>query len=206
MMLCDEIDQVATEVGAVNTLVFEGGKVKGYNSDVFGFVENLKQNGADFGIIKNALILGAGGAARAVIVGLMKNNVRVAITNRTFETAQKLGKEFGCDVVNWDDKEAHLGEYQLLVNTTSLGMKGQPGLEIDLSNLPPNAVVNDIVYNPIETSLLKQARDKGLRTVDGLGMLLYQAVQGFELWFGKKPEVTPELKNYVLRSLINREF
>jgi len=198
MMLCDDIDQTALAVGAVNTLKFEHGKIKGYNTDVHGFTENLRSGGADFSVIKSALVLGAGGAARAVIVACMKNNIRVAVTNRTFERAEKLGKEYGAEIYNWDEKEKHLGEFQLLVNTTSLGMKNQPPLEIDLSNLGAEAVVNDIVYNPIETPLLKTARALGLETVDGLGMLLHQAVDGFEMWFGKKPEVTEALRKYIL--------
>lgn len=201
MMLCDEIDEVALAVGAVNTLKFENGKIKGFNTDVYGFVENLKHGGADFSIIKSALVIGAGGAARAVIVGLMKNNIKVSITNRTYSHAKKLSDEFLCDIVNWEDKEKHLGEFQLIVNTTSLGMKGQPPLEMDLNNANAEAVVNDIVYNPLETEFLKHAKGVGLKTVDGLGMLLYQAVEGFELWFGKKPEVTPQLREYVLSCL-----
>ena len=201
MMLCDDIDQSALAVGAVNTLKFEGGKIKGYNTDVHGFTQNLKTGGADFSIIKSALVLGAGGAARAVIIALMKNNIRVAVTNRTFDKAEKLAHEFGCEIYNWEEKEEYLGGYQLLINTTSLGMKGQSSLEIDLNNLGAEAVVNDIVYNPLETPFLKQARDMGLKTVDGIGMLLYQAVEGFEMWFGKKPEVTAELREYIISCL-----
>ena len=155
MMICDEIDQTALAVGAVNTLKFEHGKIKGYNTDVFGFTENLKKGGADFSIIKKALVLGAGGASRAVIIALMKNNIGVTVTNRTQAKAEKLVAEFGCHIIEWDNKEKHLGEYQLIINTTSLGMKGQPPLEIDLNNLGAEAVVNDIVYNPLETEFLK---------------------------------------------------
>lgn len=198
LMLCDEVDELARKVGAVNTLVFRDSKICGYNTDVFGFMENLHVAGVK---PTKALVLGAGGAARAVIVGLKQAAVNVVITNRTLDKAEKLAKEFGCDVIEWEHKEVILGEIDLVVNTTSLGMKGQDELAIDLSGLPKNAVVNDIVYNPLETALLKQARELGLKTVDGLGMLLYQAVQGFEFWFGKKPEVTPELREYIVKCL-----
>ncbi len=201
MMLCDDIDQTALAAGAVNTLKFEGGKIKGYNTDVYGFTENLKTGGADFSTIKSALVIGAGGAARAVIVALMKNNIKVTITNRTLENAEKLSKDFKCQVVNWQDKEKHLGEVQLIINTTSLGMKDQPNLEIDLNNASAETIVNDIVYNPIETQFLKHACEVGLKTVDGIGMLLYQAVEGFEMWFGKKPEVTEDLRKHILSFL-----
>ena len=201
MMLCDEIDQTALAVGAVNTLVFEHGKIKGYNTDVFGFTENLKSHDGHFDVIKSAIVLGAGGAARAVIIGLMKNNVQVALANRTFEKTEKLAREFGCEIFNWEEKEQYLGEFQLLVNTTSLGMKDQPELDIDLTNLPAGAVVNDIVYNPLETPLLKHAKDIGLHVVDGLGMLLHQAAVGFEMWFGQKPEVTDELREYIIKCM-----
>lgn len=201
LMICDEIDQTALAVGAVNTLKFEHGKIKGYNTDVYGFTENLKTGGADLSIIKSALVLGAGGAARAVIIALMKSNIKVTISNRTLEHAQKLAAEFKCRVMPWEEENRHLGEFQLVVNTTSLGMKGQPPLEIDLNNLPAEAVVNDIVYNPIETPFLKTARANGLKTIDGLGMLLYQAVEGFDMWFGDRPEVTRETRQYILSCL-----
>ena len=163
MMLCDEIDQAALAVGAVNTLKFEHGKIKGYNTDVFGFTENLKTQGADLSIIKSALVIGAGGAARAVIIALMKNNIKASITNRTYSNAEKLSKDFKCQIINWEDKQKHWGEFQLIVNTTSLGMKGNEALEIDLNNANAECVVNDIVYNPLETEFLKHAREVGLK-------------------------------------------
>ena len=201
MMICDEIDSLARKVGAVNTLYFKDKKIFGTNTDVFGFMENLKQGGVDFSKIKSALILGAGGAARAVIVGLLDKNIAITITNRTSSKAEVLADEFGLKIVDWE-KRNNLEGFDLLVNTTSLGMKNQESLEIDLSTLPRHAIVHDIVYNPLETEILKQAKEAGLKTVDGLGMLLFQAVRGFELWFGKKPEVTQELREYILRAMI----
>jgi shikimate dehydrogenase len=198
LMLCNEVDELARKVGAVNTLVFQKGEIHGYNTDVFGFMENLHSAGVK---PTKALILGAGGAARAVIVGLKQAAVNVVIANRTLDKAEKLAHEFGCDVIEWENKHVIFPETDLLVNTTSLGMKGQEELVIDLAGLQKNAVVNDIVYNPLETALLKQAKEKGLKTLDGLGMLLHQAVQGFELWFGKKPEVTKELREYIIKCL-----
>lgn len=195
LMAADSVDELARKVGAANTLIFKDGKIHATNTDVHGFTKNLLANGVALAKIKSALVIGAGGAARAIIVALKEKNINVTITNRTLENAVKLGKEFDVDIIDWHEKEAALPNVQLVVNTTSLGMKGQGELEINLSSLPKNAVVSDIVYNPLETPLLKQASELGLKAVDGLGMLLHQAVPGFEKWFGKTPEVTQELYN-----------
>jgi shikimate dehydrogenase len=144
--------------------------------------------------------LGAGGSSRAVVFGLIERGVkRVHLANRTVERARALADRFGAQVhaVSWDSLDDLMPRAELLVNTTSLGMRGQPALEVDVGLLPPKAVVADLVYVPMETSLLAQARARGLKTADGLGMLLHQAVRGFELWFGRRPEVTPELRALV---------
>ena len=149
---------------------------------------------------ESAIVLGAGGAARAVVFALLHRGAeRVYVANRTFDKAEAFRARFGERVhpVQWDEVNGLLAGSQLLANATSLGMAGQPELEINVSDLPPSAVVTDIVYVPLETPLLAAAKERGLRTADGLGMLLHQAVRGFSLWFGVKPEVTPELRALV---------
>lgn len=202
--LVDDIDDFARLIGAVNTVVINNGKLLGKNTDAYGFIENIRQQVHDIDFVgKKALVLGAGGAARAVIVGLLKENVAtVCITNRTIEKAQALANEFQpvgeCEVIPWEEKEVKLQEMDLVINTTSLGMDHFPPLDFNLSSLSEKAVVVDIVYKPLETKLLKEAKEKGVKAVDGLGMLLYQAVPAFEAWFNIKPEVTPELRKYIL--------
>ena len=171
------------------------------NTDVEGFTENLDAAapGWDAGL-STAIVLGAGGAARAVVFALLQRGAeRVYVANRTFEKAETFRDRFGDRVtpVRWDEVSGLLPRAQLLANATSLGMAGQPALAIDVAGLPPKAVVTDIVYVPLETPLLAAAKARGLRTADGLGMLLHQAVRGFSLWFGVKPEVTPELRALV---------
>jgi len=151
-------------------------------------------------------VLGAGGAARAVVFGLLDRGIkRVHLANRTVARARALADQFGARVlpVAWDALGDILPRAGLLVNTTSLGMKGQPPLEIDVGRLPPSAVVADLVYVPLDTPLLADSRARGLKTADGLGMLLHQAVRGFELWFGRRPEVTAELRALVEADLTN---
>jgi shikimate dehydrogenase len=150
-------------------------------------------------------VLGAGGSSRAVVFGLVERGIkRVHLANRTIDRARALADQFGAGVhpVAWDAIADLLPEAGLLVNTTSLGMHGQPPLVIDVSRLPPQAVVTDLVYVPLETALLASAKARGLRTADGLGMLLHQAVRGFELWFGQRPLVTPELRALVEADLV----
>ena len=146
------------------------------------------------------MILGAGGAARAAVYGLLGRGVEVALCNRTLDKAEAIAGHFGGRVTAHpsSEREALLGDCDLLVNTTSLGMVNQPPLDIDLSPLPEGAVVYDVVYVPLETGLLKQAKAKGHRTVDGLGMLLHQAVEGFARWFGRRPQVTAELRQILV--------
>ena len=198
---CDTIDDNARRIGAVNTIVFdENGKPHGSNTDAFGFVENIRQN-SSWNAGGVAVVLGAGGAARAVCVALIDAGVtEIRVLNRTRERADALARDLGrpLTVADWSHRAAVLADATMLVNTTSLGMTGQPPLEIDLAALSEKAVVNDIVYVPLETDLLAAARARGNETVDGLGMLLHQARPGFEAWFGVKTEVTEELRNFVL--------
>ena len=191
-------DARARAVGAVNTLWLEDNVLRSTNSDVEGFLDNLDACAPhwdrDAG---KALVVGAGGAARAVIHGLMSRGVeRIVVANRTTSRAQALEASFGkrVQVAGWARVEAELADAALIVNTTTLGMHGQPALALDLARLPSHAIVADIVYLPVVTPLLAAAKAHGLVTADGLGMLLHQAVRGFALWFGKTPEVTGELR------------
>jgi shikimate dehydrogenase len=193
-------DERASAVGAANTLWYEGEVLRATNTDVEGFLANLDSAapGWDRGL-ENAVVLGAGGGARAVVFALLARGAsRVTVINRSAERAKELKKKFGAkvQVAEWKEITGLLGGAGLLVNTTTLGMAGQPPLELNL-RCPASLVVADIVYDPLETALLKMARERGLRTADGLGMLLHQAVRGFELWFGVRPEVTPDLRKLV---------
>jgi shikimate dehydrogenase len=200
-------DQRARAVGAANTLWYEEGELRSTNTDIEGFIDNLDACAPGWDAASDALVLGAGGASHAVVFALLERGIgRVHLANRTAERARALADQFGARVhpVSW--QSVGIGEVLsragLLVNTTSLGMHGQPALEIDVGLLQPQAVVADLVYVPLQTPLLAAARARGLKTADGLGMLLYQAVRGFELWFGKRPEVTPELRALVEADLI----
>ncbi len=193
-------DDRARAVGAANTLWFEGGELRSTNTDVEGFVGNLDASAPGWQTAEEALVLGAGGSSRAVLFGLLDRGIkRVHVANRTVERAGVLAETFGSRVqpIEWSAIADVLPRAKLLVNTTSLGMHGQPALELDVARLPQEAVVADLVYVPLVTPLLGAAQARGLKTADGLGMLLYQAVRGFELWFGKRPEVTPELRALV---------
>ncbi len=193
-------DDRARAVGAANTLWFEGGELRSTNTDVEGFVGNLDASAPGWETAEEALVLGAGGSSRAVLFGLLDRGIkRVHVANRTVERAGVLAETFGSRVqpIEWSAIADVLPRAKLLVNTTSLGMHGQPALELDVARLPQEAVVADLVYVPLVTPLLGAAQARGLKTADGLGMLLYQAVRGFELWFGKRPEVTPELRALV---------
>jgi shikimate dehydrogenase len=193
-------DARALAIGAANTLWFADGELRSTNTDVEGFVGNLDACAPGWDKAEEALVLGAGGSARAVVFGLIERGIkRVHLVNRTLSRAEGLAKKFGAAVlpVGWEKVGELLPRAKLLVNTTSLGMHGQGALDIDVSLLPKGAVVADLVYVPLETSLLAAAKGRGLKTADGLGMLLHQAVRGFELWFGRRPEVTPELRAIV---------
>ena len=198
-------DARARAVGAANTLWFEQGELCSTNTDVEGFINNLDACAPGWDRAKDALVLGAGGASRAVLFGLIERGIkRVHLANRTIGRARALADQFGARVlpVEWDALREVLPRAGLMVNTTSLGMHGQPALELDVTLLPQHAVVADLVYVPLETPLLAAARGRGLQTADGLGMLLHQAVRGFELWFGKRPEVTSELRAIVEADLV----
>jgi shikimate dehydrogenase len=193
-------DDRARAVGAANTLWYQEGTLRSTNSDAEGFLANLDATtpGWDRGL-ESAIVLGAGGAARGVVYALVNREVqRIYVINRTAERAEALKTKFGARVrvAGWDETTGLMGGAGLLVNTTPLGMQGHPPLDINL-RCPVSLVVADIVYDPLDTRLLQVARERGLRTADGLGMLLHQAVRGFELWFGVRPEVTPELRALV---------
>jgi shikimate dehydrogenase len=193
-------DARARAVGAANTLYFANGSLQSTNTDVEGFIGNLDASAPNWNENGEAVVLGAGGSARAVVFGLMERGVaRIHLVNRSRDRAQALAQPYGdrVRVITWDEVSAALPKAGLVVNTTSLGMKGQPSLPLDVSVLRPGAAVADLVYVPLETELLKAAKARGLRTADGLGMLLHQAVRGFELWFGRRPQVTPELRALV---------
>jgi shikimate dehydrogenase len=206
--LADILTSRAEKIGAVNTLVVEpDGRIRGDNTDAPGFCAHLDHSlGAAWPTRAGgtAVVLGAGGAGRAIVVGLAERGLRrILVANRTAAragTVASLAPGIGAALA-WDDLPAALEEAGLLVNTTSLGMKGQPPLDLDLAPLPAGAAVADIVYAPLETELLAAARRRGLAAVDGLGMLLHQAVPGFAAWFGLRPEVTPGLRERIVADL-----
>ena len=205
MELCDEIVGNAKTCGAVNTVVIDGGKIIGHNTDAFGFIANIKQAHPDFDFTSGpAVVLGAGGAARAVVAGLIDEGVpEVIITNRTRARAEKIAEDMNAytdriSVKDWGDRSEILEGANLLVNSSSLGMDGQPALEIDLEKLSADALVTDIVYAPLQTDLLKAAAENGNKTVTGIGMLLHQARPAFKEWFGVMPDVDEDLERLVL--------
>ncbi len=196
-----DADARARAVGAANTLWFDGGTLRATNTDVEGFLDNLDEASPGWDkATDEALVLGAGGAARAIVFGLVERGIKtIHLVNRTLPRAEELARQFGPSVkpAAWDQIAALSPRATLLVNTTSLGMKGQPPLDLNLNLLPAAATVVEAVYIPLDTPLLIAARKRGLKTADGLGMLLHQAVRGFSLWFGKRPAVTPELRALV---------
>jgi shikimate dehydrogenase len=203
--ICDAVAPFARRAGAVNTLIFRDGRIEGSNTDGFGFLESIREAApgwrADAG---PAVLLGAGGAARAIAAALLDAGApRVTLVNRTAAKAEALARDLGGPIHVAD--RPPLEDAALLVNTTSLGMQGQPGLEVDLAPLPASAVVADIVYVPLETRLLAAARARGLVAVDGLGMLLHQARPGFEAWFGIAPQVDQALRDEVAADIPKRD-
>lgn len=200
----DEIDEAAELIGAVNTLWLEDGRLKGANTDAPGFSANLDQYAPGWNDADTALVLGAGGAARAILFALKQAGIgEIRLVNRTIERARELADRFGpgISVHGWDAVDELAADSTLVVNTSALGMNGEGGLPLDVARLPASALVTDIVYTPLHTPLLRAAADRGLRIVDGLGMLLHQAVPGFEHWFGARPQVTPELRELVVADL-----
>lgn len=203
LSIATSITDRASLIGAANTLVFrENGGIHADNTDGYGFIQNLRQNVSDWQ--PNAgpsLVLGAGGAARAVVSALLSEGAtEVRITNRTRHRADMLKDQFGAKVTvfDWVHRAKAAEDVTTLVNTTSLGMEGQPELSMRLEGCHPDGVVTDIVYNPLKTPLLIDAEARGLRIVDGLGMLLHQGVPGFEMWFDKRPMVDDALRQAVL--------
>jgi shikimate dehydrogenase len=199
-------DAIASRLKAVNTIVITPAGLEGRNTDGYGFMANLASGApgwqAGYG---PAVMIGAGGAARAIAAALESAGVpELRIVNRTPSRSAALIEELGlrrARAVAWNEIGRALEGANLVVNTTTLGMKGENDLDLDLSPLPRHALVTDIVYTPLETGLLKAARQRGLATMDGLGMLLHQAVPGFEAWFGVRPKVTPELRALVLSDM-----
>lgn len=202
--MADLITDRATLIGAANTLIFrKDGKIHADNTDGYGFVENLRQGAPDWSpMVGPAAVLGAGGAARAVVASLLDAGVpEILISNRTRVRAEKLADDFGrrLIVVDWVQAGNMLEEATLVVNTTSLGMMGKPEMRVPLDGLRRDAVVTDLVYNPLQTRLLRVAQEMGCATVDGLGMLLHQAVPAFERWFGQRPVVDSAARAAALR-------
>lgn len=198
--LVDEVDNAARAIGAVNTVWFEDDRLQGGNTDAFGFMANLDAEAPGWDASAGqALVIGAGGAARAVVYGLLDRGLAVRVANRSPSSAEALSLSFARRPTAHAMEEVPglLADTDILVNATSLGMIGKPPLSIDLSRLGPSSIVCDIVYAPLETPLLREARVRDLQTVDGLGMLLHQAAPGFEHWFGMRPSVTPALRSLV---------
>ncbi len=207
--LIEHLDPAAKRLGAVNTLWIENGKLHGANTDGYGFLANLDQFAAGWDSSdkkqQSVIVLGAGGAARSIVDAIASRGFEnIKIVNRTNLRAEKLASVFDEYITAHERLELPnlMKSAGLLVNTTSLGMEGKAPLEIDLDPLPSNCLVNDIVYAPLETQLLKQAKSRRLGVVDGLGMLLHQAVPGFEKWFGVRPVVTDELRRLVIDDLV----
>lgn len=202
----DELSSAAMAIGAVNTLVCrEDGSIYGDNTDGYGFIANLKVGAVNWDpSATSALVLGAGGAARAVVWSLIDAGVpNVMLTNRTIEKAEVIASDIDGNInpFPWDERDHAVADAGLIVNTTSLGMTGKPPLEMSLASISSSALVTDIVYAPLQTELLRDASDRGCLTVDGLGMLLHQAVPGFDAWFGVHPEVSTDLRAHVLAGL-----
>lgn len=209
--LCDEVDETARCIGAVNTVSIKHGRLCGTNTDAFGFIENVKEAWPSFSFLgKQVVLLGAGGAARAALYALIQTGVaQIMICNRSLKRAETLARDFSSlcaagtqktqlHVVKWEDRSSCLLSCDFLVNTTSLGMVGKERLEISLESLPSKAFVYDIVYTPLMTNLLTQAAARGCAVITGIGMLLHQARPAFAGWYGIFPEVDETLKQKVL--------
>ncbi len=198
-------DASAIAVGAANTIWLEGGKLACANTDTYGFMTHLQRASPNWSARDSVVsILGAGGAARAIVYGFLQAGVAsVQVFNRSHERSQTLAGHFGPKVkaFAWSERNERSRHSSVVVNTTTLGMKGHGDPEIDFSQLKADCVAADIVYVPLETAFLKSARAHGLTTVDGLGMLLHQAVPGFEKWFGVRPEVTDELRQIIVADI-----
>jgi len=206
LRVCDRVDVAARKIGAVNTIVVaEDGSLEGSCTDGFGFLQALKEGAPELDLSgARTLLVGAGGTAKAIAVSLLETGVsELIIVNRTRARAEKLSMNLDGEVavVDWDQRSEQLDEIQLLVNSTTLGMQGQPQLDLALDALPYDAVVMDAVYTPLSTPLLAAAQKRGNRIVDGLGMLLHQARPGFAAWFGRQPVVDDEVRDHILLNL-----
>lgn len=208
LSVLDKIDETALEIGAVNTIVFQSnGKTFGYNTDSFGFrtaIESKTPNGWNLSG-KNVVVIGSGGASKAVLHAIRNWGAdEIRITNRTDSRAENLAIQLGssCNFWPWNDRNKALADVSLLVNTTSCGMQGQPPLDLDLDRLPKSAVVNDIVYTPLMTTLLKQAKARGNLIISGLEMLFHQARPGFKAWFNIEPQITNDLRKTINAAIV----
>jgi shikimate dehydrogenase len=200
--VCDAADESARRAGAVNTLTFRDGKISGANTDGWGFLANLRAHGVD-PRAGPALLLGAGGGARAIAAALLAEGVRVTIANRTPSRAEQLVRDLpGPAIVPWEQRDAAVADHALVVNTTALGMENKEPLALDLSRARVGTAIADIVYVPLETPLLRDAKARGLTPVEGLGMLLYQGIPGFREWFGVEPTVDDALRRFVAADLM----
>jgi shikimate dehydrogenase len=202
--VCDTVDETARRAGAVNTLTFGDGKITGTNTDGWGFIANLRAHGVD-PRAGPALILGAGGGARAIAAALLAEGTAITISNRTAARAEQLAHDLiGPATLPWAQRDAAVADHALVVNATALGMEGKEALTVDLSRAAAGTAVADIVYVPLDTPLLRDARSRELQPVEGLGMLLYQGIPGFRAWFGVEPIVDDELRRFVAADLIPR--
>ncbi|MDH4983386.1 shikimate dehydrogenase [Hyphomicrobium sp. D-2] len=203
--IAEEAEEAARVVGAANTLWLEGDRLFATNTDTYGYMTYLSHVVPDWLAHDGPVcILGAGGAARAIVYGFLETGVEeVRVFNRTRERAEAIADQFGprVKVFDWDNRSDASRDACVLVNTTAVGLKGNGSLGIDFAGFNPDCVVSDIVYVPLETQLIADAKSAGLRTVDGLGMLLHQAVPGFERWFGVRPQVTPELRQRIIADI-----
>jgi len=208
LKFCNFISKAAKQIGAVNTITIKDNKIFGDNSDHFGFIQNIKTSQPNFNFKdKTVLLLGAGGAARAIVFGLLGEGVgEIVIANRNLNRAQNIVANFQSpqniktisSAISWDCRDKNLGNFDLLINSTSLGMVGKEELEINLNDLKKSALVCDIVYKPLLTKLLKTAQQQGNAISTGIGMLVYQGLIGFEKWFGVKPSVDQKLINKMI--------
>jgi shikimate dehydrogenase len=202
--LVDDVDEIASQIGAVNTVWLEDGRLCATNTDSYGFSANLDDRSPGWDRGKTALVLGAGGASRAIVHALLRRGfTEIRIVNRTLDRARELADRFGSGATAHEMAELPdlTQGADLFVNTTSLGMGGTAVPDIDFTAMAEHALVTDIVYVPLITPILAMARAQGRSTVDGLGMLLYQAVPGFETWFGVKPDVTADLRRLVIADM-----
>ena len=206
--IAEEAEDSARVVGAANTLWLEGDRLHAANTDTYGYMTHLGHVVPDWRAHDGPVcVLGAGGAARAIVYGFLDAGIdEVRIFNRTRERAEAIAEQFGprVKVFDWHNRSDGARDACVLVNTTAVGLKGAGSLGMDFSGFNPDCVVSDIVYVPLETELIAAARSHGLRTVDGLGMLLHQAVPGFERWFGVRPQVTDELRATIVADIEGR--